>query len=364
MATLRHEPISGTPLTGASFSGLDGDINRTYTLVYTNAQSAMFTLNVQGSVWQQGRDYTISNDIITALIPMYNDFNIVIDYVTEDTGYITGSLYITLADVRRSSGVPSSLVSDAQVNSSIPIIQDLVAKWLNASFTPTEVIEIQDGNGLPRFFTRHNPLLSVKYCKSDDTVLNVAELNTYKPSGMIYLGINSNMGSFVAKRNTLIIKYIHGLVEENPNVKTTLLTASIAGTSVNLAVASSTAFSVSDWVEIYNVDGHREVAQVTNKGAGFIVVDELILTHSLGSTIVKVQIGNTIKRFMELEASIYVGISALGSSYLFNKSYTLGDFTTSKDGGAEHWTSLLKANIQERDYLKQTIKIRPAIVVQ
>lgn len=361
MATFRHEGAD-TGLSGASFSGNDGDIGRTYTLAYSNAQEEMFILQAQGSLWMQGVDFTLANDVITCLIPMYNTFAVNLNYITGDTG-VSGSQYINITDVRRASGVPSTLMTDTQVTAAINIIQDLVAKWLNTVFTPTEEIETYDGNGKPLIFTKKNPLLAVRYLKSDDTVVDCSTLKIHRPSGQIYLGSGSGVGNFTAKIQSVIIKYIHGLVEPNKSVKTTLSTASTAGSSVSLTVGSSSAFSVDDWVDIYGVDGYKEIAQITAKGAGTITVDELTFSHVAGSTIVKMEITNTIKRYMELEASIYAGLTALGGSYNFGKSYSIGDFVKSKDGGAEHWMAMLKANIQERDYLKQTIKIRPAIVV-
>jgi uncharacterized protein YqfB (UPF0267 family) len=270
--------------------------------------------------------------------------------------------FITISDVRRVSGVPVTLMTDAQITSMIPIIEGLVEKWLNTKFTPTEVIEIQDGNGLPRFCTMYNPLLAVRYLSSDSTSLVVSTLNVYRSSGMVRLGTNSQMGSFVAKQQSIIVKYVYGLVEET-TTKTTITSASIAGSSITLNVSSSTGFAANDWIDVYGVDGYREAAKVTATGTGTITVDQLMFTHINGSSIVLLDISEPVQRYIELEAAIYAGITAIGGSYDFQKSYTLGDFTTSKDAAAEHWKTTLSANIAERDFLKKTIQIRPAIIV-
>ena len=230
--------------------------------------------------------------------------------------------YITADDVRRASGAPTSLITDTLIEGAITIVEAEMERWMNTAFKPTVRIEHRDGNALPRLFTLKNPLLSVRALTlNTSTSITPSYLNWEKSSGKVELSNDAEAGNFTSGQNNTFIKYLYGLMEESST--NTLTTAvSTAGTTVSLTVSDESDFADKEWVEIYGMDGNQEVAQISgDPTTNTIVVDQLVQAHESGSSIVKLQIPYYIKRFMEIEAAIYVAIYAIGGTYTFNTSY-------------------------------------------
>ena len=272
--------------------------------------------------------------------------------------------FITVADVRRACGAPTSLISNTLIEGAIDIVESEVKRWMNTAFVPTQKIEHSDGNALPRMFTLKNPLLSVRALTlNSSTSITPAYINWEKQSGKVVLSSSAEASNFVSGQNNTFIKYLYGLLEES-TTDTTTSAVSAAGTTVSLSVASISGFADDDWVEIYGMDGKQEVAQISGTPAGTtIIVDQLVQAHASGSSIVKLQIPVYIKRFMELEAAIYVAIYAIGGTYTFNTSYQLGDLQVSKGEPYPQWREVILRCINERNMRRSTIKIRPCIMV-
>jgi len=272
--------------------------------------------------------------------------------------------FITADDVRRASGAPASLITDALINEAITIIEDEMKRWMNTAFVPTVRIEHRDGNSLPRMFTMKNPLLSVRALTiNDSTTITPAYIDWSKQSGKLILSNAAEGGSFIQGTNNTFIKYLYGLLEDS-TTNTSLSTATVAGTTVSMTVGSISGFADEDWVEIIGMDGKREVAQITATPAtGAIVVDQLVQTHAVDSTITKLQIPYYIKRFMEIEAAIYVAVYAIGGTYTFNTSYSIGDLSVNKGEPYPQWREVIQRMINERKMRRATIRIRPSILV-
>ena len=272
--------------------------------------------------------------------------------------------FITADDVRRASGAPASLITDALINEAITIIEDEMKRWMNTAFVPTVRIEHRDGNSLPRMFTMKNPLLSVRALTiNDSTTITPAYIDWSKQSGKLILSNAAEGGSFIQGTNNTFIKYLYGLLEDS-TTNTSLSTATVAGTTVSMTVDSISGFADEDWVEIIGMDGKREVAQITATPAtGAIVVDQLVQTHAVDSTITKLQIPYYIKRFMEIEAAIYVAVYAIGGTYTFNTSYSIGDLSVNKGEPYPQWREVIQRMINERKMRRATIRIRPSILV-
>lgn len=268
---------------------------------------------------------------------------------------------ISAADVRIACGAPTSLISDSDINHFITEVENLTSKWLNASFIPTRRIDILDGNSLPYFFTMKNPLLAVRGLKSDGNTLTLANLHIYKNAGKVALSGDSDISSFVSEARSIIVEYYHGWVEYSTTTTDTDADAT-AGTSVALSVTSETGFATNDWVEIIGNDGYQESAKVTGTATGEITVDRLIYGHESGSIVTKLQTPEYIKRFMELEAGIAVALNAIGSTYTFKTSYSIGDFTTNKGVPYPHFNSQVEKMVKERDRLLPKLRPRPGIV--
>jgi len=272
--------------------------------------------------------------------------------------------YITADEVRNRSGVPTSLITDAQLTEFISQVEPEMARWMNTAFVPTEVIEIRDGNGLSRIFARKNPILSVRVLTSNNsTTIDPADVHWHKPSGKIFLTSDADAGRFVTGSQNTFIKYIYGMLVES-STKTTSASASIAGTSVALTVSSITGFADEDWVEIYGMDGKREVAQINATPSGTTIqVDQLVKTHESGSVIAKLEIPEYIRTYMLIEAALCAAMNAIGATYVFNASYSLGELQVTKGVPYTHWRETVNNLLKERKMRKDRIKPRPSIMV-
>jgi hypothetical protein len=266
--------------------------------------------------------------------------------------------FVSVAEVRYASGVPSSLVSDAAITHAITIVEGLTARKMNTKFTPTKVIEIIDGTGTDRFFTKYNPLLKVISLTTDGNTVDVTNLDIYENSGRVILGTSSDYSSFVSKNKSIICQYLHGLVEEDDSLTALTSGAESAGSSVVVAIDSDPGFAVGDYVFVYGTDGYREVAKITSISETDITVDQLLFSHVANSIFVKATIPQGIKRFIELEATIYVALNAIGATYTFSASYSVGDLQVTKGVPYTHWRESLEKAIKERDTIKSIIKPR------
>ncbi len=269
--------------------------------------------------------------------------------------------YITIASVRRTCGIGSSEISDADVESVITEIEAQVPRYFNTVFTPTERIETVDGNGTNRLILMQNPVLAVRDLYIDGDQEDAANLHVYKGSGRIVLNTSASTSTFIDKQNAITIKYIYGMMEES-TTSTTTSAATTAGTSVSLAVAAISGFSDNDWVEIYGMDGFREVAQISGTPAGStIVVDQLVQTHVSGSKVVLLQTSANFTKLMNLMASIALVARIVGESYTDTVGYSLGALQVQKGEPYTQWRETAIQFIKERDDLMSRIKIRPYI---
>lgn len=190
---------------------------------------------------------------------------------------------------------------------------------------------------------------------------DTANLHVYKPSGKIVLSPSSSTFTFVEKPNAITIKYIYGMMEES-STSTTTSAATTAGTTVSLTVASITGFTDEAWIEIYGMDGYREVAQISGTPSGnTIVVDQLVQTHVSGSKVVLLQTSANFTRLMNLIASIALVARIVGESYKDTVGYSLGALSVQKGEPYTQWRETAVQFIKERDDLMKRIKIRPYI---
>jgi len=271
------------------------------------------------------------------------------------------SSFINATNVRNRSGAPIALISDTIINILIDEVEVEMARWLNTKFVPTEKIDIQDGSGTDRFFTMKNPLLAVRSLKIDGTAENADGLEVYRPSGLVILGENTSSNVFPAKHRSTVCKYLYGMVVDS-ETSTPLSSDSSAGSSVVLDVSSVNGFTVGDWVEITGMDGNKEVAQITDLNSQ-ITVDQLIFSHESGSTLIKQEIPVYIKVYMEIEAALAVAINAIGSTYTFNASYSIAEFSVVKGVPYTHWRESVEKLLKEREMRRKRIKPRPSILV-
>ena len=267
--------------------------------------------------------------------------------------------YISTATVRRTCGIQVAEISDDDVDATIVEVESLVPRFFNTVFTPTELIETRDGNGTNRLILMQNPVLAVRDLYIDGDQEDTANLHVYKGSGKIVLNTSASTSTFIDKQNAITIKYLYGMMEES-TTSTTTSADSTAGTSVSLAVASISGFSDNDWIEIYGMDGFREVAQISGTPAGStIVVDQLIQTHVSGSKVVLLQTSANFTKLMNLVVSIALVAKIVGESYKDIVGYTLSEMSVQKGEPYTQWRETAIQFIRERDDIMSRIKIRP-----
>jgi len=269
--------------------------------------------------------------------------------------------YLSVADVRRASGAPTSLISDEYITSAIAIVEEEMGRWINTKFTPTEKIEFLNGTGNSVIFVTQNPLLSVLSLKTNDTNIDLDDIYVYSPSGKIELRNTASTSNFIAKPQNTIVKYYYGLLADSTTKTTNVSNIEVGSASIE--VADSSDFTVNDWVRVIGVDGHNEVAKITAIADSTHITLTLLLTHEAGSSIILLSIPEYIKRYMEIEAALYVAINAIGATYTFNASYSLGELSVVKGVPYTHWQSSVEKLLKERNMRKDRIKIRPHIVM-
>ena len=111
------------------------------------------------------------------------------------------------------------------------------------------------------------------------------------------------------------------------------------------------------------MDGNREVAQINaTPGTGAIVVDQLILAHELGSTVVKLQVSEIITKIMNICCALAMVARIVGESYTDIVGYNIGEFRVQKGEPYTQWRETATQLIKERDRLVAMIRPRPYIV--
>lgn len=273
--------------------------------------------------------------------------------------------YVTIASVRRTSGILIGEIADDDVTAIIAECEPQVERFLNTSFTPKERIDVLDGNGTIRIFVKKNPLLAIRALKIDGDTEDPANLYVYKESGKIELDTTASLtnSTFKSGSKKVRVKYIYGWLEESSTSSTTSA-AEVAGTNVSIALASITDFADEDWVEIYGMDGHREVAQINaTPGAGAIVVDQLVQTHESGSTVVVLQVHEIFKKLVNIVCALAMVARIIGQSYTDIVGYTMTEFSVQKGEPYTQWRETAAQFIKERDLLLNKIKRRFSIVV-
>lgn len=358
--------ITQETYTGADGSGSSGDSNRILTLSNTDeTKQEQFSVFKDGLYLQLDTNYSVdhktSGTEITFLDPLWDNQNIVVNYKLS-----LSTTYITVESVRRTVGIDSDEISSDDVRETILEVEKQVPRYFNTVFTPTERIDILDGNDTLRIFVEKNPLLALRALKIDGTSVTIdRNIHIYKPSGMIQLDNaygSPEKTSFVDKKRAIVIKYVYGNLDES-DTSTTLSSDSSTGTSIALSVADEGDFSVGDWITIYGMDGNEEVAQITATDTGEITVDELNQSHESDSKIVKLEVNKNFTKLMNIVASIALVARIIGQSYDDTVGYTLTEISVQKGEPYTQWRETATQLIRERDRLMDRIKPRPSIVI-
>ena len=274
--------------------------------------------------------------------------------------YIMGT-YITVASVRRSCGILVGEISDDDVEDTITEVEAQIPRFFNTFYTPTERIDILNGDGTNRLLLDKNPVLSVRALKIDGTTEDVANLDVYKDSGYIFLNEDATTAIFTDQKNAIVVKYLYGTVDLS-STTTSTSAAEVAGTSVSVVVADGSSFAENDWVEISGMDGNRETAQISSISLNTLTIDQLVLAHEASSTVTKIEINETFVKLMNIVASIALVARIVGQSYTDIVGYTLAEMHVQKGEPYTQWRETANQLIKERDDIMKRISIRPRVM--
>jgi len=267
--------------------------------------------------------------------------------------------YITVEEVRVNAGYfDTDTMSDSRIGTIISAVENEVEKYLNTALSPKARVDILDGNGLDRIFLSKNPVLRINSITSDGDTITPSKVHLYPQSGMVVLGDDAEVGSFVVEQKSVIVEYIYGYLHESSTSTTTTASTS-AGTSVALSVNDESGFAVGDWVMIYGTDGHREGAEITSTGTGSITVDKLVYSHASSSKVVLLETLPTAKEYMIVESAIRLITAVIGLTSTETTSYTLGDFSATKGEPYAQWNATLRALKARKEDLKIRLRPRP-----
>lgn len=272
--------------------------------------------------------------------------------------------YITIASVRRTCGIQSTEINDTDVEAVITEVEKQAPRELKTAFTPTEKIDILNGNGTNRIFARKSPLLTLKALKIEGTDVTIdGNVLVYKESGKIELdNINGSpeKTSFTDQKQQVAIKFLYGWMEES-STSTATTAATTDGTSVAISVSDESDFSEDDWVEVIGMDGNVEVAQVSSTATSTITVDALYRDHESGSTVTKLQTNTNFTKLMNIIASLSCVARIVGESYTDIVGYNLSELHVQKGEPYTQWRETATQLIHERDRLMKIIKPRAVI---
>jgi len=267
--------------------------------------------------------------------------------------------YISISDVRTAGGFPSDLASDSDVEHAIEIVEKNVERAMNTKFSPTLKIDIKTGEKLPFIYTDKFPILRLEEVYVDES-LDLSDLEIHDYSGRISLISGSNISVFDSESNNVRIKYFYGLMEAENDY--TFLDGDYNAGVTEIDVLDGSIFSDDDWVSIKGLDGNSEFVQIESISSNTLTITETIFSHDDESLVQKYEIPSYVKRFMELEAVIYLAINAIGATYVFNAGYSLGDLNVQKGVPYTHWNAAYDKCFKEREILRNRIKPRMRVM--
>lgn len=278
---------------------------------------------------------------------------------------MTSKYGVSVDSVRASSGIASNFISDDDFLQLIESAEVEVDKILNTSFIPVTRIDFIQGNFTNRIMLNRNPVLKVRALKISDEDIDLDNVRLDSNSGIVWLESNAEYNytrALFGNRNLVRVKYDFGLMD---NTSTQAITdgAVVAGTSVSIKVASSSSFTLGDYVEIKGFDSKVEVFKISNiPDSTHIVADVLSTDHEDGSLLTKLEIPKVGLRLVQVIASMMGVARVVGQSYDEITSYSLGDMSVTKGEPYTQWREVTVQLQKEYKSLLESFRVRPVVV--
>jgi hypothetical protein len=264
---------------------------------------------------------------------------------------------VSVSSVRVAGGFPSDLISDSDIESCLSVVEDYAERSMNTFFVPVKRLETFDGTNTEFFYCLKNPVLRVDYLESYGNVLDLGGVEVSRESGRVRLKSSANISRFYGKQSGVKIVYWTAFLV--PSKEFSVVSGDVsAGLSAVISVDDVSDLVEGDWVHISSNSGVWTSAKITNITGTDVTVDNLVIDIVSGSSVFKLSVPEYVKRLIELEAVIYLSLNAIGATYVFNASYSLGDLNVTKGVPYTHWRESLEKAIKERATLKSIIKPR------
>ena len=278
---------------------------------------------------------------------------------------MTSKYKVSVASVRASSGIASNFISDDDFLQLIESAEVEVDKILNTSFIPVTRIDFIQGNFTNRIMLNRNPVLKVRALKISDVDIDLDNVRLDSNSGIVWLESNAEYNytrALFGNRNLVRVKYDFGLMD-NTSTQAIIDGAVVAGSSVSIKVASSSSFTLGDYVEIKGFDSKVEVFKISNiPDITHIVADVLSTDHEDGSLLTKLEIPKVGLRLVQVVASMMGVARVVGQSYDEITGYSLGDMSIQKGEPYTQWREVTVQLQKEYKSLLESFRVRPVVV--
>lgn len=262
--------------------------------------------------------------------------------------------------VRRACGVASTLISDADVNSTITNVEQRMEKFLNTTGIPRRQIDILDGNGTDTIVLPRKPLLRVVSLKIGGTAILATDLYTYLETSRITLKTGAGVSTFLRDfPQRVVIDYWFGL-REKTTTQTITSNAETAGSAVAVEVASGTSFAVNDWVEIVGTDGFREITKLTAVSGNTLTAD-LSYNHAAVSLVTKTDVPEQMKELAAVLTGLRLVANVVGSTFDELTGYSINELQVQKGEPYTQWRETFVRLVEIRDNILQSLRPMPSI---
>lgn len=265
--------------------------------------------------------------------------------------------FVSVDSVRIAGGFPSDLITDADIESALRVVQEVSERSLNTTFSPIRRLDVMDGTNSYFFYTLKNPVLRLDYLSSNDDEIPVEDCFVERESGRVSLVREASTNTFFPVPNGIKVEYWSAFLIPDRTF-TVLSSPATSGFGSVLSVDDVGLFDAGDWLELRSRSGLYTSALVQGIVGTDVTVDNLVFDLPAGTTVSLLRLPEYLKRFIELEAVIYLSLNAIGATYVFNASYSLGDLSVTKGVPYTHWRESLEKAIKERNNLRGIVKPR------
>jgi len=272
---------------------------------------------------------------------------------------------VSIAGVRRTSGITSEEISDNDVQQIILEAESEVERLLNTKIIPQTVIEKHDGDMLgtdcETLFLDHAPILQLKECKIDGTSVSAQYIHVYPNSGKLILDDDAQETTWDDDDpKTNVIKYVYGELEPTTTQTETSAAVTSPTEDYSLQVDSTTGFADNDWIRIEGMDGYTETTQIDSISNGSMQVD-IVLPHETDSIVTVMTTPRLLYRLVEVIASLMMVAREVGQSYDDIVGYSLEGLQVQLGEPYTQWRETAVQLRKEYDDIIKHYRIKPVV---